>query len=97
MHKHDKDSTESGWEQVRRELSLQEMSSLSDYEETGVDSKIIIGNEGEPEHLLHNSHVRPGPFTAFGKLAPKALNRILKTLKEKYRVEIIILCVRRVR
>ena len=79
------------------DISLWQMHALSDYEETGVDCKVIIGDEDELRDLVRNTHLPGAPFTTFGKLTEKRLAKFLQAFKKEYRLEVQIFFMRRVR
>lgn len=94
MHPDDKNSQKGRWTQILDELSLPEMLAMYDYASAGVDCEIIIGDENDDIRHLRNPDIPRGAFTAVGKLTPEGLARVSKTIAEKYRCKIILLCLR---
>ena len=97
MYTRNKDKEEDTRRAVQTELPVSEVFTLQDNLPPGVDCSIIIGDEGQPAHVLCDPHIRRGTFTAIGLFAKGRLQEFLKKAKKKYRIEVKIFLYRRVR
>ncbi len=92
-----KEFTPGQWDEISNELSMRTMYAMSSYSKKGINTKTIIGDEKRISGLVRDADVQPGTFTAWGKLSPEGITRLLKTLEKEYRIHIQISCMRRVR
>ena len=97
MYTGNKDKNKSKGRALQTELPVSEVFTLQDNLPTGVDCSVIIGDEGQPAHVLCNPNVRRGTFTAIGLFKKGRLQKFLEKAAEKYRVEVKIFLYRRVR
>lgn len=80
-----------------KDIPVREVYSLHNNSAAGMDMSITFRDEDSPTDVLPDTDIRRSGFTARGRITQTGLARLLEKAEEKYRIEVKVLCLRRVR